>query len=372
MPKEVIMPALGMAQDTGKLLGWLKQEGDQVDKGEPLFEVETDKVTVEIEASASGMLVALAAQAGDDVPVGRVIAYLVQPGEDIPEVPSAPTATLVDEAPASPQPTNDNDNDSVNSRIKVSASPVAMRMAAVHDVDLSLVDVGGRRIMKADIERFLEEGHQAADTPASNVLIPIPNTMAAQWRGTPHITLRRDVSVEAALDWCKAANIDLIDVILTACAGALREHRQANAYWDDGSIYVYDEIHIGYAVGAETLILAHADQMTPTALADERLRLLDALEIGVWDANDFPQSTFTVGDLDVVDNFNAIILAPQAAYLSVGRIVKRVVPSNMGPVVQQTVTLSLTADHRILDGARTADLLNQIVDTIYQPLSLLG
>lgn len=373
MPTEIIMPALGMAQDTGKLIGWLKQEGEAVNKGDALFEVETDKVTVEIEAAASGTLATVSARAGDDVPVGQVIAYLVQPGEDIPEPsPIGAVEALLPQPEAESKVTNG----IAAQEHQVTVSPVAARMAAIHDVDLSLINAGGRRIMKADVERFLNEN---SSTPAPVKMVSATassSTMADKWRSTPHITLRRDVPVQSALDWCETAGLSLMDVILTACATALPQHPQANAYWHDGQVYQYDRIHLGFTMpdehGSHTLVLTDADQQIPAALADQRKSLIQAFQSGSWHPADYPHSTFTVGRQDAVDNFNPVLDAPQAGYLAVGRVIERIIPSANGPIIQPMVTLALTADHRVLDGARTAQLLNAIIDYIQQPLALLS
>lgn len=372
MPTEVIMPALGMAQDTGKLISWIRQEGEEVSKGDPLFEVETDKVTVEVEAATSGILVALSAQAGEDVPVGQVIAYLIKAGEPIPEIPNSQPDAQLSEPPVEDAVTASNGVDTLSQRIAV--SPVAQRIADLHNVDLTLIDVGGRRIMKADVLDFLEAPQSIVTTQPETVANPsaVSTPLDTKWNNTPHITLRRNIVVDAALNWAEVTGMSFVDVLLKACAAALAQHQQANAYWSDGQIFIYDHINLGYIVSeAGSIVIENADQLSPAMLAHLRQEREQQFHTGMWNPQDFPHSTFTVSHLDAVDNFNAVLTAPQAAYLASGRITEQAHPTGEGPVVQAIVTLSLTTDHRILDGARTAELLNQIVDYLQEPLLLL-
>jgi len=173
------MPALGMSQDTGRLIAWLKQEGDAVEKGDLLMEVETDKTTVEVEAQASGTLGGIRAQVGDDVPVGDVIAYILADGESAPSAPTGTAKTPVPEPEPEPTPTpapapvtRTNGGGTV-----VGATPVAQRMAAAHDLDLSQVPASGGRVTRADVEAYLENGGTptpAAPTTATGIVLASP------------------------------------------------------------------------------------------------------------------------------------------------------------------------------------------------------
>ena len=462
MATDVILPALGMSQDTGKIVQWLKGEGEQVVKGEPLLEVETDKATVEIEAPADGVLARVSAAAGDDIPVGQVIAAILAPDEV-----SAGSSSSVE---AARRPTTD-----PIKRVPMAASPLASQIAAEHKLDLSMVQASGRRIQKADVLTYLqsqenaganalkgypqgaplqqaslrtpdarlatgllpaspkarrlasEQGKdlaaikgsgpggavlaadvQAALAPAdiaefvpvaeqssamvngaseliqSNIWRIMAERTTQSWTNVPHFYLMREVNVSRLISWREhmlkrsAAKVTYTDLLVKIVAAALRMHPRLNASWSEGNITLKQEVHVGLAVAVEeglvVPVIHLADTLSLGEIARQRMELVAKAQAGKLRPVDISDGTFTISNLGMynVDAFNAIINQPQAAMLAVGRIAERVVPINGQPAVQPMMVLTLSCDHRAVDGARGAQFLDSVATFIEEPLGLLG
>ena len=420
------MPVLGMAQDTGKLISWLKVEGEAVVEGELIMEVETDKATVEIEATASGTLGGVRAQEGDEVPVGQVIAWILDPGESPPEVTVPQKGGMEETQGVAPK---------VEAKgITPAASPVAQKMAAEHGIDLAMVNADLGRIQKADVLAYIktqkgrEEG--ARLTPASpkarrlaveqdiniatltgsgpegavladDVLAVEARTPSAtsltistvwqrmaervtqSWTSAPHFYLLREVNASRLVAWRTQAlehtgkRITYTDLLVKLVAAALRQHPQANAAWNRGEILLNDEINIGLAIAVDegliVPVIHQADQLSLSQIADRRGELVKLAQGGKLSLEDLQGGTFTISNLGMygVDIFNAVLNPPQAAILAVGRITERVVPVNGQPAVQPVMTLSVSYDHRTIDGARGAQFLETLANLIEEPLTLL-
>lgn len=459
MAKEVIMPALGMAQETGTLLTWHKRQGDPVNKGELLMTVATDKTDVEIEAPASGILQGVILKEGEEAPVGQTIAWLLAPGETLPGVQptsaATPAATAPTPAPvAAAQP-------AAPALVPLPATPVAARMAAEHGVDLRAVKASGERIQKEDILAYLAEQEKAKSPVVANgagkvlaspkarrlaaeegldlktitgtgpdgaviaadvlaaaqvkpaepqsvpVVAPIthaptlpisqtadaipmsrPWRIMAQrlqqsWTTVPHFYLERDVNASALGQWRKAlqarssAKITYTDLMVKVVATALRKHDRLNASWQNEQIIANHEINVGLAVAVEDGLLVPvvhgADRLGLADIAGRRMALVEKAQVGKLAPADLANGTFTISNLGMfgVERFNAIVNPPQAAILAVGAIVERVVPLNGQPAVQPMMTLTLSCDHRIVDGARAAQFLQTLVGYLEDPLSIL-
>ena len=444
MATSVIMPALELAQETGKVIRWLKAPGDAVAKGEPLLEIETDKVTTEIEAPASGILMNVSAQEGDVIPVGQAIAQIGAPGEAGAATPAgSPPPTAV----ASPA-------------AAIKASPLARKIAEQHGVDLVLVKTSTGRIEKADVLAHVEArtaaapahaGHEnppgqvngtanraavrlgaaspkarrlaaergldirtmrgsgpqgavlaadilsapvtpvlpAAATPPSDgqgvgaVWRIMAERMTASWTTAPHFYLFREVTVGRLAAWRQQAEkqtggrITYTDVLVKLVAAALARHPAVNASWRDGAIARHAEINIGLAVAVEdgliVPVIHRADTLGLAAIATRREDVVSRAQDGKLRPPDIQGGSFTISNLGMfgVDAFNAIVNPPQAAILAVGRIADRVVALDGQPAVQPTMMLTLSCDHRALDGARAARFLGDLADLIEEPLALL-
>ncbi len=426
MPKEVYMPALGMNQETGTLLRWLKAEGEEVRQGEPLMEVATDKAEVEIEAPASGILRRVTAREGDEVPVGQVIALIAAPDEPFPQ-------EAREEPPASSQPV---------SPPRPAVSPVAARIAAEHNVDLSQVRSSGPRIQKDDVLAHLaaraaaspqavtprlppaspkarrlaaEHGLDLATVPGSGpegaVLaadllahleqpagpVPLPTQALPQsrlwsrmvarltesWQAVPHFYLAREVDAGGLMAWRQALmdrlseRVTYTDLLVKLVAVALRRHPRLNAAWHQGTIVANQGIHIGVAVAVEeglvVPVIHHADALGVAQITARRRELVERAQAGRLTPDDLDGGTFTLSNLGMygVDSFWAIVNPPQAAILAVGRMVEKVVPVKGQPAVRPRLALHLSCDHRIVDGARAAPFLDTLASLVEDPLRAL-
>ncbi len=427
MPKEVIMPALGMAQDEGILLRWLKKEGEMVQAGEPLMEVATDKVDVQVEAPATGMLTAVTAQEGDEIPVGQVIGLIAAEGEELPARSTPAQAAAKTDGPvASPSP---------ESR---ASSPVAARIAAEHGIDLSEVPAIGGRISKEDVEAHIrsvgsgarvlaspkarrlarERGIElaslagsgpqgavlaadvplaAAETPAAPAIREVEQQpvsrmwqimaqrLTESWNSAPHFYLVREVDAGQLMNWrslvagdaADGAKITYTDLLTKLAALSLARFPRLNASWQDGAIVTNPDINIGLAIAVEAGLLVpvvhHADRLPVEDIAVRRADLVAGANNGRLQPDDFASGTFTISNLGMygVDAFNAIVNPPQAAILAVGRIADRVVAVDGQPAVRPMMTLTLSCDHRAVDGVRAAQFLNALVGLIEEPLRAL-
>ena len=471
MPTNVIMPALELAQENGKILRWLRAPGDRVQKGDPLVEIETDKITTEIEAPESGILRDVTAQEGAVIPVGQTIAVI---GEAVGAVvaaaggrgttaggpPGASTAPRGDGvAVTSSSGSTGYAGPSGSAGAAIKASPLARKLAEQHGVDLAQIKATGGTIQKADVLAYVESqksapagnGVAARLAPASPkarrlaaqrgfdisavagsgpggavlaadvaavarpsvqvpaaAVAPVPRIEAAapaaaradtqgvstvwrvmaermttSWTTAPHFYLVREVTVSRLATWREraskqtSARITYTDLLVKLVAAALARHPAVNTSWKDGAIVRHAEINIGLAVaiddGLIVPVIHRADTLSLTEIATRREDVVTRGQAGKLRPADIQGGVFTISNLGMygVDAFNAIVNPPQAAILAVGRIADRVVAVNGQPAVQPTMVLTLSCDHRALDGARAAQFLGTLADLIEEPLVLL-
>jgi pyruvate dehydrogenase E2 component (dihydrolipoamide acetyltransferase) len=389
MAISVVMPALEMAQETGKLISWLKKEGDSVAKGEALLEVETDKAVMEIESPGDGILAGVKVQPGAEVPVGQTIAWIVRPGEVPPtdEVASASGRKTTIEAPSkspSVAPSKTPASEPVSQSIKI--SPKARRLANERGVNLANVrgSGSGGEILASDIEAAAES--KPAASTADNAS-PIARLMAERttqsWTTVPHFFVTRNVDATAlnearqklAPEIEKSHSLKLThsDLLVAVVARVLHNHPRMNASWDNKGIRTNAEINIGLAMAVEDGVVApviqKADKIKLGDIAIQRRDLTNRALGGKLRPADVAGGTFTISNLGMfgVDAFTAIIIAPQAAILAVGAITERVVPVEGHPAIRPMMTLTLSSDHRVVDGARAAEFLRDLVSAIAKP-----
>lgn len=382
MATEVIMPALGLAQETGKVLRWLKADGDSVAKGEALLEVETDKVTVEVEAPADGTLGGLRAAEGDDVPVGEPVAFVLEPGESAPQ-PARVTAEPQAEAREAARVETAERADEPRPRRRL-ASPKARRLAREHGVDLDSVTGSGPHgsVLAADLEGAAQDGAGAAGTGA--VWQRMAAHVAKAWQTAPHFFLVREVQAARLRAWREAARakpgceaLTVTDLLVRICAAALRDHPRVNATWQEGTVVAQEDINVGLAVATDEALVVPvihgADRLGLAELVARRQELVEAARAGRLTPDDVQGGTFTISNLGMygVDGFLAIVNSPQAAILAVGRIADRVVAAEGEPAVRPAMTLSLSFDHRVVDGARGAKFLEKVTALVEEPARLV-
>jgi pyruvate dehydrogenase E2 component (dihydrolipoamide acetyltransferase) len=360
MALSVVMPALEMAQETGKLLAWLKKEGDAIRKGEPLLEIETDKAVFELEAPGDGVLAGVSSNAGDVVPVGRTIAWIVAPGEQPPV-----ESRTVAETPTAGAP-----------RI----SPKARRVAEEHGVDLTKVRGTGPSgtITSEDVlaaARVPAEATEVQKGPEGPHRGPgglMAERTTQGWTQTPHFFLVREVDAGALVEARKTFDsaITITDFLIAATARALAKHPKMNASWSSGRIVLNPDINISLAVavkdGVVGAVIQDAAKLPLAEIAARRKDLAERARAGRLRPADITGGTFTLSNLGMfgVDAFSAIITPPQAAVLAVGRIADRVVPVNGQPGIRPMLTLTLSSDHRVVDGAQAAAFLGDLVGQV--------
>jgi len=419
---EVIMPKLGLTMEEGTIIRWLKGEGEEVEKGEPLFEVQTDKVVMEVEAPASGILGKILTPEGDTVPVVQVIAYLLEPGEEAPEEWPIPVA-VAEAVPAKPI-----------SGAKVLATPAARRLARDKGIDLAQVRGSGEggMVTREDLLRFLEEkpapqvmapervkasprarrlaqekgvdlssvrgtGPQGRITEkdlldflaAQELLTPGPiqrltaQRMTKSFTSTPHFYLTIEVNATKLVELRErlrpiieekaGVRLTFTDILIVLVAKALRDHPLANASWEEGRIRLCKEINIGLATAVEeglvVPVIKRADEKGLAQIAGERKELADKAAEGRLRLEELEGGTFTLTNLGMfgVDEFGAIINPPQSAILAVGRIAERPVVEKGEVVARPTIRLTLSVDHRVLDGAEGARFLSDLKALIEEP-----
>ena len=394
MAFSVVMPALEMAQETGKIISWLKKEGDAITKGQPLLEVETDKAVVEIEAGAEGVLAGVKSKEGDVVQVGTTIAWILAPGESVPaETARAQTGrTMSSAAPAAAKPSPISPVESVKaSGGSPRISPKARRLAKEHGVDITRVKGTGPDgvISSEDILKAAAAGPAPAAAPVAGVepLTGIARLMAERttqsWNQAPHFFLVRDIDAGAlndaraklgpAIERDRGVKVTHTDLLVSIVARTLVKHPKMNASWVGQGIRLNPGINISVAMavkdGVVGAVIPKADSTALADIAIQRRDLTERARSGKLKPADLADGTFTITNLGMygVDSFNAIIATPQAAILAIGRISDRVVPVNGQPGIRPMMTMTLSSDHRVVDGAQAALFLKDLADALLSP-----
>jgi pyruvate dehydrogenase E2 component (dihydrolipoamide acetyltransferase) len=411
MAISVVMPALEMAQETGKLVSWKKKAGEQVKKGEMLLEVETDKAVVEIEAAGDGILGGVTAKEGDVVPVGQTIAWLLKPGEQPPahvastqtgrKMDSAPAAAAAVAAPAAAEPV---------SAAGAKISPKARRLAREHGVDISKLRGSGPggEILAEDIMKSASSASVAPATPSATTARPtsppsvapsgppeavssIGRIMAERttqsWTSVPHFFVTREVDAGAlnttrerlipVIEKSHGVKVTHTDLIVAAVSRALRQHPRMNGSWANDKIALNTDVNVALAMAVEnavvTAVIRHSDTISLGDIAKQRKELAERARANRLQPADITGATFTISNLGMfsVDAFTAIIVPPQAGILAVGAIADRVVAVSGLLGVRPTMNLTLSSDHRVVDGARAAQFLHDVVLALAEPEKLV-
>jgi pyruvate dehydrogenase E2 component (dihydrolipoamide acetyltransferase) len=393
---EVAMPRLSDSMEEGTIVRWLVEDGAAVEQGQEIVEIETDKATISFEAEAAGVL-SITAHEGETVAVGAPLARLLPPGAEADGGARAATAPASDGGATSPA-----SNGRAPGRRPV--SPVARRIAAERGLDLAAVVGTGRggRITRSDVEAALDI---AAPAPAPPPSVPAPagakggvevvelsrtqatiaRRMADAKATIPEFVLSRTVDMDAAValrELLRGAAGDVPlpsynDMIVRACAQALRDHPRANGAYRDGRFELYERVNVGIAVAAGDALLVptifDADVKSVGTIGREARALAARCRDGSITPPELAGGTFSVSNLGMfgVDAFTAVINPPQAAILAAGALRRQPVVRDDALAIGHTLQLTLTCDHRILYGAQAAELLGGIAERLEAPTALL-
>jgi len=399
MAFSVVMPALEMAQETGKLIAWRKREGDPVTKGEPLLEIETDKAVVEVEAPADGILAGIKASAGEDIPVGQTIAWIVAPGEAPPaeSAPAAPAARAASHAkPEQPHAAAA----AISSSSPASASkisPKARRLAKELGVDIATLHGSGAggEILASDIQAAAAAPAAAAAADKTSRTLEVPTSLGRimaerttqSWTTVPHFFVTRDIDATALsayraqivteIERTHLVRITHTDLLVALVARVLLKHPRLNASWAAEGIRLHSHVNMGVAIavndGVVAAVIPNAHTAGLAEIAIQRRDVAERARSGKLRPADIADATFTISNLGMyqVDQFSAIITPPQAAILAVGGIADRVVAVEGKPAVRPMMTLTISCDHRVADGARAALFLKDLTDATRDPAKVL-
>jgi pyruvate dehydrogenase E2 component (dihydrolipoyllysine-residue acetyltransferase) len=403
---EVKLPRLGQGMESGTIVKWLKAEGDEVQKGEPLYELDTDKVTQEVEADASGVLLKIAIPEGE-VEVGRTIAVIGKAGEEVPdEAPDdgAPqSAEKPEQAPAREperEVARSASTEAAPSRDggRIKASPLARRIARERGVELAQIRGTGpdSRIVAEDVERAAAAAPAAAPAEAPR---PAPAVVGEVER-VPLTSLRKTIArrlteawsapafqISMSADMTRALAIrarlvelaaggtkpTISDLLTKVCAAALMRHREVNATFADDAIELHPSANVGLAVATEkglvVPVIRGCERLTIAEIAGARADVVERARTGKLQPSDLEDGTFTISNLGMygVESFVAVLNPPQAAILAVGAVEARPVASDGAIAVSPMLSMTLTCDHRSLDGAVAADFLRTVKTFLEEP-----
>ncbi len=404
MAIEVVMPQMGADMTEGTLVRWLKNPGDSVARGDVIAEIETDKATVELEAFDAGVLRQVVAAEGDVVPVGEVIALLGDADEEMPEVERrAPSEKPTPRAVAAP--IADGTGGDLDAR-RVRVSPVARRIADDAGIDLAEVTGSGPdgRILRRDVEEAIavRDHHAPAGVPTVEPAPPPPpppparveplsrmrsaiaRNMTDAKQQQPHYYLTVDVDMTEAMAFRRHVNlvlhgpqrVSVNDLLVRACAVALASHPKFNASLTDEGIQYHEQMDINIGVALDEGLIAPAlldvAAKPLPQIAEESKALVERARAGKLRAEEYSSGTFTITNLGAygIDVLVGIINAGQAAILGAGSVTERPAVADGDIAVRQLMTLALSADHRVTDGAEGARFLKEIQTVLENPTRL--
>ena len=398
--------------EEGRLVKWAKREGEAVKTGDTLAEVETDKAVMELVARADGQLIKVMVAEGTTVPVGNVVAYIGQPGEKVDGAEPAPAAQKGAQSAVSgarePTPPPTPAPVAVPAPFdatRVKASPLAKRMAQDTGVDLKLVQGSGPggRVVKRDLEgvqavapaaasvvprtadRAPRTGAPYEDVPLTQIRKTIAKRLAASIGPIPHFFLTTEVDMERAAEARDALNkqlgdqgkVSFNDIVIKAVALALTKHRACNAWFQEDHIRYWNEVHIGMAVAVEdgliTPVIRDADRKSLLEIGTEARELAQRARNRRLKPEEYTGASFSVSNLGMfdIDQFTAVINPPEAGIIAVGSIVAKPVAEGSQVVVRRRLRLTMSCDHRVIDGATGAQFLKTLKQMLENPLAML-
>ena len=384
----VIMPSLGFDMTEGRLARWLKNEGDPVEKGQAIAEIETEKATVEIEAAASGILARIVVRAGETVPVGTLIGVIAEAGEKVTAV-SAP-----------PAPVPEAGEGAALSEARVKASPVARKMAEEAGLDLSRIKGTGPggRVSERDVQAAIAAGSASepagipagsapgATVPLNRMRRTIARRMAESKTTVPHFYITVEINMDDAMKMREQLNglapeterISVNDLIVAAAARTLARFPALNASYREGNLEMHSQVNIGIVVALEDglipPVVRDADKKPLKRIAAESRALTERARTNKLRSDDLGGGTFTVSNLGMfdVDEFIAIINPPEAAILAVGAVTRRPVAAAGEVRIASLMKTTLSVDHRVADGAQAGRFMQEFKKLLENPVNLLA
>lgn len=417
MATRIQMPKLSDTMDTGRIIKWLKKEGESISPGDVIAEVETDKANMDMEAYDEGTLLKIIAKEGDRVPVGGLLGILGTQGEDVSSLIAQPESGAakvnVDKLPAkqvktaaavSDQPPVGGTNvppartataqpSEGDERLK--ASPLAKRLAKERGIDIGDVKGSGTsgRIVKRDVEAFVPtaagrtsrnmSSGEFTDHPLTMMREAIAKRLSQSNVEAPHFFLTVEVKMENAIAFRESLNsfdeenkISLNDIIVKACATALQEHPEVNATFMRDKIRIFGDIHIGVAVAIEegliTPVIRNVDKKGLRDISNEAKDIAARARSRKLKPEEYTGSTFTVSNLGMfgVDEFTAIINPPEAAILAVGAVAEKPVVEDGEIKIGRRMRMTLSSDHRVVDGALSARFMQTLKKILENPAAL--
>jgi pyruvate dehydrogenase E2 component (dihydrolipoamide acetyltransferase) len=433
MATKVIMPKLSPTMEEGQISRWLKKEGDKVSMGEPLAEIDTDKATMEMQALANGVLRKILINEGQSAPLGQVIAVIGEANEDIaslvseappktepaqeqkqeqekpPPPPQAKAAAAASAQPASSVQNGRQPQPATSESARLIVSPLAARMAAEAGIDLRSLQGSGPngRIIKKDIEaaisqpkaaaapqefprvvetgRFQQAGASAyRDEPASEIRKTIAKRLVTSLGPVPHFFLTTEIEMDRAAEMRRGINaldpdlkISINDVIIKVTAAALRQHPEVNASFQEKFVRYYEHADIGVAVAIEdgliTPVVRSADQKSLSQIAAEVRELAERARSRKLKPEEYTGASFSISNLGMfgIDEFTAVINPPEGAILAVGAMAAKPVVRDNEIVIRQMMRVTMSCDHRVIDGATGAKFLQTFKKILENPLYLV-
>lgn len=394
MATEILLPQLGLTMNEGLILEWAKEEGDSVEKGDLLFNIESDKATVDVEAQEDGILGKIVVPEMETVPVGTVVGWLIQEGEEIPEVAVSKkqaknnvSAEGPEEKKVEEKVSEDRKN---SSDTYILSSPRARDIARKEDVNLSLISGSGPdgSIVEADVLEYLNNRKDSLnmggkDIQLSRIQIIGAEKMVQSWSEIPQFTLYATIKTEPLLEvyqYIKESGefpISLNVLFAKIVALAVKEYPLINSSWiGEGKIRLHKQVHTGIAMdtneGLLVPVLKDCESKGINTLGMDWVSLRGRVKDKLYSSEDVTGATITLSNLGMfgINKFRAIINPPQAAIIAIGEMERRAVESNDGIAFDTVITISLTADHRIIDGAYGARYLAKVRKMIENPVSI--
>jgi pyruvate dehydrogenase E2 component (dihydrolipoamide acetyltransferase) len=394
MANEVKLPRLGQGMEAGTVNKWLKSEGDTVAKGEPLFEVDTDKVTQEVESDFAGVLLKIVLPSGE-APVGQTIAYIGESGEAVPDAEPADAGSARKAEPPPVEPTAPPTSASAPAEVqsnggRIKASPLARRIARERGIDLRALQGTGPegRIVAEDVERgqaapasapAAAPAGEVESVPLTNIRKTIARRLTAAWQAPVfQLTVSADMTranalVAAARELNPDVRVTVTDLLAKVCAHALMRHRDVNVQYTEEALLKFPTANIGIAVAAPqglvVPVIRSVERLTLAEFAAARGDVVGRARESKLAAHDLEDGTFTISNLGMfgIEQFVAVLNPPQAAILAVGATIDTPVVRDGAVEVRPIMSLTLTVDHRAVDGAAGADFLRTVKSFVEEP-----